>query len=102
MNNKHSIYLLIDEDKFKVGYSQNPFQRAKQYKTHNCDATITAVFYVNSKDVENSVHMELLKRGYKSTGQPDWFWGTLSGNELQEILNILDYKRKLCGLDQFT
>ena len=99
MNNNQFLYLLTNNDTFKVGYSIDPTRRLKEYKTHNPHAKIEGIFRVESKNIEWAVHMELKKRGYKSCQQPEWFYGNLHYKELENILAILDAKRKICKIN---
>lgn len=99
MQNNKFVYLLSSNDIFKVGYSSDPFRRLKDYKTHNPQVMIIGIFKVSDKSIEKSIHMELLKRGYKKSTQPEWFQGDLSSKQLESIISIINTKRKYCGLD---
>jgi len=93
------LYLLTNQDTFKVGYSIDPTRRLKEYKTHNPHAKIEGIFRVESKSMEWIVQTELKKRGYKTCQQPEWFYGNLHYKELESILDVLETKRKFCKIN---
>jgi len=91
------IYLVVDRDRFKVGYSKDPHARIKHYKTHSSYVSMVGIFKVVSKEVEKSVRAELLKLGYDKCNRyprDEWFKGEISVNRLQWVLDCLEAKRR--------
>lgn len=90
------LYLVIDDGKFKVGYSKDPRKRQKQYKTHNATAKIIGIYAVEDKSMEKSVFLELLKLGYRRCNRyplDEWFNGEISLNRLQWIIDCVNARR---------
>jgi len=97
---KAYIYLIQDDHNFKVGYSTNPKNRLKSYRTHNTNIRMLGIYPVESKNIENYMHTELLKNGYKRAFDKnrkklskEWFEGTITSFEFQKLLDNFLNKR---------
>lgn len=87
---KQYLYLVTEDDKFKIGITSNPKARNAQYKVHNLNYKFHGIFEVPDKKIEKSIHYSLLKKGYKRCkSYKEWFEGSFSLFLLQE--EIKDY-----------
>lgn len=100
---KYYLYLITTNNTFKVGITSSPKHRNKHYKLHNTSYTFEGIFEVDNKEIEKSIHMALLRKGYKlCQGYKEWFEGNFSLAELEQEIN--DYKSRInfCKLEKKT
>ena len=53
MNNKQYLYLIEDDNRFKIGYSKNPKKRYLDYKLHNPTFVFKGIFQIQG-EIPNS------------------------------------------------
>jgi hypothetical protein len=81
------LYLLKTAEAFKVGYTTNPKNRWKVYKTHNPSQTLEGLVEVVHKKVEKAVHVSILRQGYrKFPQQREWFLGSLALEDFTKLV----------------
>lgn len=75
-----NIYLIKSGDYYKVGYTSNFMIRLRAYVTHNPNLKVLGMVKIYSKtkrQLENAVHNEIEKMGYKFYSQygitTEWF-----------------------------
>jgi hypothetical protein len=91
--------LLAKKDKFKIGITNNPKQRNSIYKEHNLNYKFEGIFKVENKEIEKSIHLSLLKKGYKKLNSyKEWFEGTFSLLQLENEIDEYNKRLKFCKL----
>lgn len=91
------LYLISSDNRFKIGITKDFKKRNYQYKVHNTNYRFEGIFEVDRKEIEKSIHMSLLKKGYRRClSYKEWFEGTFSLKDLEkEIKDCLERLRVL-------
>lgn len=88
------LYLITDNNKFKIGITSNPKRRNQNYKEHNTNYTFQGIFEVKNKQIEKSIHMSLLKKGFiRCHSYKEWFLGKFTLKDLENEIN--EYNKRI-------